>query len=77
MLTEQKDCIEEYNQRIDNKLNLSIQRLFKINNIKLIMIDEKINLEKIDKKNSEDIERLITNSSHIKGLVNYNKLNDV
>ena len=77
MLTEQKDCIEEYNQRIDDKLNLSIQRLFKINNIKLIMIDEKINLEKIDKKNSEDIERLITNSSHIKGLVNYNKLNDV
>ena len=77
MLTEQKDCIEEYNQRIDDKLNLSIQRLFKINNIKLIMIDEKINLEKIDKKNSEDIERLITNSSHIKGLVNYNKLNNV
>ena len=39
------------------------------------MIDEKINLEKKKKKNSEDIERLITNSSHIKGSVNYNKLN--
>ena len=77
MLLEEKDCIEDYNQRIENKINLLLQRLFKINNIKLIMVDEKINLEKIDKKNFENFEKLITNSSHIKGIVNYNKLNDV
>ena len=77
MLLEEKDCIEDYNKRIENKLNLLIQRLFKINNIKLIMVDEKINLEKIDKKNFENFEKLITNSSHIKGIVNYNKLNDI
>ena len=77
MLLEEKDCIDDYNQRIENKLNLLIQRLLKINNIKLIMVDEKINLEKIDKKNFENFEKLITNSSHIKGIVNYNKLNDV
>ena len=76
MLNEEKDCVEEYNERIENKLNLLIQGLFKINNIKLIMIDDKINLEKNDEKNYDEKKKL-TNSSKIKGLINYNKLNDI
>lgn len=76
MLKEEKDCVEEHNERIENKLNLLIQGLFKINNIKLIMIDDKINLEKIDEKNFDEKKKL-TNTSKIKGLINYNKLNDV
>ena len=76
MLIEERDCVEEHNLRIGNKLNLLIQRLFRINNIKLVMIDEKINLEKINEKNFDEKKKL-TNSSKIKGLINYNKLNDI
>ena len=75
MLNEEIDCVEDYNIRIQSKLNLLIQRLFKTNNIKLIMINEKINLEKNEEKNIDEKNKLILNSSKIKGLVNYNQLN--
>ena len=76
MLIEDKDCVEEYYQRIENKLNLLIQRLFKNNNIKLLMIDEKINLEKINIKFSDEKKKLI-NTSKIQGSVNYDLLNNI
>ena len=75
MLNEEIDCVEDYNIRIQSKLNLLIQRLFKTNNIKLIMINEKINLEKNKEKNIDEKNKLLINSSKIKGLVNYNQLN--
>ena len=76
MLLEEKDCMEDYNKRIENKLNLLIQRLFKINNINLVMIDEKINLEKLSKKLSDEKKKLINNPK-IQGLINYKNLNNV
>ena len=75
MLNEEFDCVEDYNIRIQSKLNLLIQRLFRTNNIKLIMINEKINLEKSKEKHIDEKNKLIINSSKIKGLVNYNQLN--
>ena len=77
ILNEEKECIEEYNNRIKMKLNLFIKTLFKMNNIKLIMIDEKINLKKSREKDTEEKMKIIINSSNIKGMVNYNKLNYV
>jgi hypothetical protein len=41
------------------------------------MIDEKINLEKDTKKCYEEQQKLLSNSSKIKALVNYNKLNNI
>ena len=39
------------------------------------MIDEKIKIEKNNKKTLDEKEILLNNSSKIRGLVNYNKLN--
>ena len=75
MLIQEGDCIEEYNLRLESKLNLLIQRLFRVNNIKLIMINEKIKIEKNNKKTLDEKEILLNNSSKIRGLVNYNRLN--
>jgi len=75
MLIEEGDCVDEYNLRLESKMDLLIQRLFRVNNIKLIMIDEKIKIEKNNKKNLDEKEILLNNSSKIRGLVNYNKLN--
>ena len=75
MLIEEGDCVDEYNLRLESKMNLLIQRLFRVNNIKLIMIDEKIKIEKNNKKTLDEKEILLNNSSKIRGLVNYNKLN--
>ena len=77
ILNEEKECIEEYNNRIKMKLNLFIKTLFKMNNIKLIMLDEKINLKKSREKDTEEKMKILINSSNIKGMVNYNKLNYV
>ena len=75
MLIEEGDCVDEYNLRLESKMDLLIQRLFRVNNIKLIMIDEKIKIEKNNKKTLDEKEILLNNSSKIRGLVNYNKLN--
>ena len=75
MLIEEGDCVDEYNLRLESKMNLLIQRLFRVNNIKLIMIDEKVKIEKNNKKTLDEKEILLNNSSKIRGLVNYNKLN--
>ena len=75
MLIQEGDCVEEYNLRLESKLNLLIQRLFRVNNIKLIMINEKIKIEKNNKKTLDEKEILLNNSSKIRGLVNYNRLN--
>ena len=75
MLIEEGDCVDEYNLRLESKTNLLIQRLFRVNNIKLIMIDEKIKIEKNNKKTLDEKEILLNNSSKIRGLVNYNRLN--
>ena len=75
MLIEEVDCVDEYNLRLESKMDLLIQRLFRVNNIKLIMIDEKIKIEKNNKKTLDEKEILLNNSSKIRGLVNYNRLN--
>ena len=75
MLIEEGDCVDEYNLRLESKMDLLIQRLFRVNNIKLIMLDEKIKIEKNNKKTLDEKEILLNNSSKIRGLVNYNKLN--
>ena len=75
MLIEEGDCVDEYNLRLESKMDLLIQRLFRVNNIKLIMIDEKIKIEKNNKKTLDEKEILLNNSSKIRGLVNYNRLN--
>ena len=63
MLKNEIDCNEEFLKRMKKKIELLSERLFKINNIKLIMTDEKINKEKLDKKIVEEKKTLILNSS--------------
>ena len=77
MLKNEIDCNEEFSKRMKKKIELLSERLFKINNIKLIMTDEKINKEKLDKKIVEEKKKLILNSSINKTLINYNKINNL
>ena len=77
MLKNEIDCNEEFLKRMKKKIELLSERLFKINNIKLIMTDEKINKEKLDIKIVEEKKTLILNSSINKILISYNKINNL
>ena len=83
MLHHEYDCKVELFKRMKKKLGLLSERLYKINNIKLIKTDEIINLEKINKlKIEEERQKLIdrtnyaNNTNNNKALVNYDKIND-
>jgi CRP-like cAMP-binding protein len=79
ILRREYECKEEFIKRMQKKLGLLTERLFKINNIKLIMTDEKINNEKIDKQKIEEQnkQKILNNTNSSKALIDYNKINNL
>ena len=78
MLNNEIDCNEEFTKRMNKKLELLSERLFKINNIKLIMTDERVNNEKINHQTLEEKKKiLLKNNQNNKTLINYNKINNL
>lgn len=75
MIIDEYDCHEEFEKRMKKKLTLLSERLFKINNIKLIKTDGIICEKKLNEKNNK--EKTKTNNSHNKTLVNYEKINNI
>ena len=59
-------------------MELLSKRLFRINNIKLIMTDEKISQNKLNQKSIEQNETIpINNNTNNKALINYDKINSL
>ena len=77
ILHNEYDCKEEFIKRMKEKLQLLSQRIFKINNIKLIMIDDKVCQDKLDMIKEHEKQITISNSSNLRPLINYDKLNDL
>ena len=77
ILHNEYDCKEEFIKRMKEKLQLLSERIFKINNIKLIMIDDKICQDKLDIIKEHEKQMTISNSSNLKPLINFDKLNDL
>ena len=71
------DCREEFIRRMKNKLQLLRERFFKINNLKIIRTDAKINRIKLKRKLELEKQILESNSSKIKTSINYDKLNHI
>lgn len=65
----------DFYKRLKNKLKLYSERLFQINNIKLVMTDEKITQHKLDQKKLEEKKINQTNTSINKISIKYDKLN--
>ena len=77
ILRNEYDCKEEFIKRMKEKLQLLSERIFKINNIKLIMIDDKVCQDKLDIIKEYEKQLTISNSSNLRPLINYDKLNDL
>ena len=77
ILNNEYEYKDEYLKRIKKKLELLSERLFKINNIKLFMTDEKINLDTLERLNMEEKKKILTKISNNKALINYDKINDL
>ena len=77
ILNNEYEYKDEYLKRIKKKLELLSERLFKINNIKLFMTDEKINLDTLEILNMEEKKKIITKITNNKALINYDKINDL
>jgi len=77
ILHNEYDCKEEFIKRMKEKLQLLSERIFKINNIKLIMIDDKICQDKLDILKEHEKQMTISNSSNLRPLINFDKLNDL
>ena len=75
LLEKEKDIKFDFYRRLKNKLNLYNDRLFQINNIKLVMTDKKITKKNLDIKKIEEKEIIPTNISINKTLINYDKIN--
>ena len=77
ILRNEYDCKEEFIKRMKEKLQLLSQRIFEINNIKLIMIDGKVCQDKLDIIKEHEKQMTTSNSSSFKSLINFDKLNDL
>ena len=79
MLDSEVEIKWDFYRRLKRKLELLSERLFKVNNIKLVMTDEKITKDKVDNKKIDDTEIIITNNSNsnIKASIKYDKINDL
>ena len=78
MLKNEYDCKEEFSKRMNEKLELLSERLFKINNIKLIMTDDKIRSEEFKEENTnEEKDKSLLNSPGKKILIDFNKINNL
>ena len=77
ILRNEYDCKEEFIKRMKEKLQLLSQRIFEINNIKLIMIDGKVCQDKLDIIKEHEKQMTNSNSSSFKSLINFDKLNDL
>ena len=77
ILKNEFDCREEFIRRMKNKLQLLRERIFKINNLKVIMTDAKLNRIKLKRKLEYEKQILESNSSKIKTSINYDKLNNI
>ena len=75
MIQNEFDCREEFIRRMKNKLQLLRERIFKINNLKIIRTDAKINRINLKRKLELEKQILESNSSKIKTSINYDKLN--
>ena len=82
MLESEVEIKWDFYRRLKNKLKLYSKRLFKINNIKLVMTDEKITEDKLDLQLIEQMEKekekenlISLNNTNNKTLVNYDKIN--
>ena len=71
------DCREEFLRRMKNKLQLLRERILKINNLKIIRTEAKINRIKLKRKVELEKQILESNSSKIKTSINYDKLNHI
>ena len=67
----------DFYKRLKDKLELLSKILFTINNIKLIMTDEKITQNKINQKNIEENEAISINNINNKTLIDYEKINSL
>ena len=67
----------DFYKRLKEKLKLLSERLFKNNNIKLVMTDEKLTQNKLSQKDFEEKEKIQTNNSNIKSIINYDKINNL
>ena len=78
MLESEYEIKWEFFRRLKNKMELLSKRLFRINNIKLIMTDEKISQNKLNQKSIEQNETIpINNNTNNKALINYDKINSL
>ena len=88
MLESEVEIKWDFYNRLKNKLKLYSERLFKINNIKLVMTDDKIIRNKLDKVKYEEKEKkkeeekekekeivIPTNNSINKSSINFDKIN--
>ena len=77
MLKKEYDCNEEFQKRMNKKLELLSERLFKINNIKLIMTDDKIKSEELEENPNEEKEKNLLTSPKNKILIDYEKISSL
>ena len=80
MFNNEYEFKDEFIKRMKKKLELLSERLFKINNIKLIMTDDKINIENkelYEKKLENDKILAQNNSNNNKIIINYDKINNL
>ena len=82
MLESEVEIKWDFYRRLKNKLKLYSERLFQINNCKLVMTDEKIMENKKDLKINEQLEKekekeiiIPSNNTINKTLINYDKIN--
>ena len=74
MLNNEYEFREEYINRMKKKMELLSERLFKINNIKLILVDDKIINEKNQQKEKNKIS---TQNNNNKTIINYDKISNL
>ena len=75
MLESEIEIKWDFYNRLKRKMQLFSERLFKINNIKLVMTDEKITKNKIDQKKIEEKDITYAKNPNIKASINYDKIN--
>lgn len=75
ILEEEINIKNKFYQRLKSKLKLYCERLFQINNIKLVMADEKITQKNLDQNKMEQNDITQSNSTINKISINYDKIN--
>jgi CRP-like cAMP-binding protein len=76
MLESENEIKWEFFRRLKSKMELLSKRLFKINNIKLVMTDEKIAQNKLNNKTVVEVsEEIPTNNALNNSFIDYEKIN--